>query len=346
MDASAVNVNVTVDDFDSVLSYPDKSQWQTPDPSSTSFNASGSPWLRGTYHQTDVVGASVSFNFTGPAVFIYGYGGPSYGSYQVQIDSTSSVLSAYASSNASTPYLLFGANNLTYGFHELVLRNLGAKNNDKGGNQLLFDFLQTTAQLAPEGATVSNTTYQETDPALTFTGTWGSNKSPNFSGGGSSFTNQDQASMSLSFHGSAIYILGDKKNDHGLYSVTLDNKTAEVYDGVSGCGGAFAMTCEQQQPTLAYFASNLDDTLHTVKVVNMAGVNHSFFDLDSIVATVPSKYAPRQLASPPGSSVTSSATSSSTSPAKSSASTLSPVANPLLLLVLAVILLLRSNARR
>jgi hypothetical protein len=65
MDASAVNVNVTVDDFDSVLSYPDQSKWQTPDPSSPSFNANGSPWLMGTFHKTDVLGASVSFNFTG-----------------------------------------------------------------------------------------------------------------------------------------------------------------------------------------------------------------------------------------------------------------------------------------
>jgi hypothetical protein len=50
-----------------------------------------------------------------------------------------------------------------------------------------------------------------------------------------------------------LYILGDKKNDHGLYSVTLDNRPVEVYSGISGCGGAFATTCEQMKPTLAYF---------------------------------------------------------------------------------------------
>lgn len=65
MDTSAVNVNVTVDDFDSVVSYPDQSVWQTPDPSSSTFTAVGSPWWMGTYHKTDVVDASFSFNFTG-----------------------------------------------------------------------------------------------------------------------------------------------------------------------------------------------------------------------------------------------------------------------------------------
>jgi hypothetical protein len=65
MDKSAVNVNVTIDDFDSVLSYPIQADWTTPDPSSSSFNASATPWWMGTFHKTDVVNASVSFNFTG-----------------------------------------------------------------------------------------------------------------------------------------------------------------------------------------------------------------------------------------------------------------------------------------
>lgn len=65
MDPSAVNVNVTVDDFDSVLSYADQSVWSTPDPSSSSFDDTNSPWLKGTFHETNSVGATISFNFTG-----------------------------------------------------------------------------------------------------------------------------------------------------------------------------------------------------------------------------------------------------------------------------------------
>ncbi|KAG6896780.1 hypothetical protein C0992_006130 [Termitomyces sp. T32_za158] len=259
MDFTAVNLNITVDDFDSVLSYPDQSAWQTPDPSSPSFSASATPW------------------WMGPAIFIYGSSGPPYGSYEVEIDSTVSTLSAYAANNSSGPTLLYGASNLTYAAHTLTLRNVGAKNGDAGGNTLLFDYLQTTVQLAPAGATVSNTTYEEDNAALTYSGTWNRNKSPNFSGGGTSFTNEDKATVSLSFHGSAVYVFGDKKNDHGLYSVVLDNKTAEVYDGVSGCGGAFGATCEQMKPTLEFVASNLDDSLHTLTIENLAGVNKSFF---------------------------------------------------------------------
>lgn len=171
MDTSAVNQNITVDDFDSVITYADNSVWQSPDPSANlPYNASASPWWEGTYHQTDVVNASLNFTFQGPyctslrivkpflnkslplgpALYMYGASGPSYGSYEVNIDGTSLTSTAYSSTNASNPYLLYGANNLTYANHVLILRNLGAGNEGEGGS-LLFDFLDTTVQLAPSG---------------------------------------------------------------------------------------------------------------------------------------------------------------------------------------------------
>ena len=137
--------------------------------------------------------------------------------------------------------------------------------------------------------------------------------------------------------GSAIYIFGDKVDDHGLFSVTLDNRSAEQFNGVSGCGGVFMKYCEKDN-TLAYFASNLDSGLHTVTVQNNAGVNHSFFgmwptpskhyyfsmilhftDLDVIMYTTPSEYAVRQpsgsgSSSGPGSGPSSSASLSSVIP--------------------------------
>ena len=70
MDASAVNVNVTVDDFDSILSYaPDQAPWTTPDPWSADVDLETTPWWLGTYHRTEQVDASVSLNFTGASAF-------------------------------------------------------------------------------------------------------------------------------------------------------------------------------------------------------------------------------------------------------------------------------------
>jgi hypothetical protein len=74
-----------------------------------------------------------------------------------------------------------------------------------------------------------------------------------------------------------VYVLGYNKNDHGIYSVVLDGRAPELFDGISGCGGAFGMTCEQMKPTLAYFASNLDSGPHNLSITNIAGVNNSYF---------------------------------------------------------------------
>ncbi|KAI3618244.1 hypothetical protein WG66_005685 [Moniliophthora roreri] len=335
MDPNAVNTNVTIDDFDSLITYADQSQWTTPDTFSADYNPDSKEWLRGTYHLTEVVGAELDLNFTGPAIYIYGHSGPSYGSYSIDIDGISTTKSAYAAQNVSTPYLLYEASNLAYAKHTLRLKNLGKQDQDQSGNGLLLDFIRSTVQLAPEGATVENKTIEETDPSITYTGEWGHNQSGNFSGGGSTYTNGDGASFSLTFQASAIYVFGDKKNDHGLYSVSLDNGSAEIYNGVSGCGGGFGFTCEQQLPSIKYFASNLAQGNHTLTLTNIPGVNKSFFDLDSIVLTVPSKYGPRQLNA--STLTTRAAQASPTTPNGNGSHPGTSAMNPILFMILAVV---------
>lgn len=173
MDPSAVNWNVTVDDFDSVLTYADQSVWDTPDPSSfDNYSSTGSPWIRGTYHATKTKGATVSLNITGvfvsrspkvfslnchnnagPAVYIYGNTGPDFGSYEIQIDSVTIRQSAYSTTASNASTLLYGAANLSYETHNIVLKNLGAlpENGDKGGDRFLLDYITSTIQVAPAG---------------------------------------------------------------------------------------------------------------------------------------------------------------------------------------------------
>lgn len=79
----------------------------------------------------------------------------------------------------------------------------------------------------------------------------------------------------ISSPGSALYIFGDKVDDHGIYSVVLDERPAQQYDGKSGCGGIFEHACEKDN-TLKYFVSNLDAGGHTFTLTN-AGINGSYF---------------------------------------------------------------------
>jgi hypothetical protein len=78
---------------------------------------------------------------------------------------------------------------------------------------------------------------------------------------------------------SALYILGDKTDRHGLYTVSLDGAPPTTFNGVSGCGGAFAHACEKDN-TLAYFATFNDEheeSEHRVTVTNVPGELGAFF---------------------------------------------------------------------
>lgn len=165
-------MNLTVDDFDSVITFADQSQWSTPDPQKNlPFDPTKSPWLDGTYHLTNIANASFSFDFEGesmadsvnieedpcspslegPALFVYGASGPDYGSYEISLDGGSIILSAHASSNASIPHLLYSNSSLPYANHTLKVTNLGALNGDQGAGKFLFDYLLATTEIAPTG---------------------------------------------------------------------------------------------------------------------------------------------------------------------------------------------------
>lgn len=74
------------------------------------------------------------------------------------------------------------------------------------------------------------------------------------------------------FTGSALYIFGDKTDDHELYSVVLDKRPAQQYDGKSRIWGK---TCEKGNTLKCFqFTSNLESGLHTVTLTN-TGINGS-----------------------------------------------------------------------
>ncbi|KAF7333275.1 hypothetical protein MSAN_02422000 [Mycena sanguinolenta] len=288
---SNVKFTLAVDDFDSVITYANQSHWTTPDPSAAPDPALNI-WFDATYHRTNVSGASFSFDFKGSQISLYGAAGPAFGSYEIDIDGWVETHSAHIAKNVSG-YPLFSTDTLSYTDHTVKVTNLGAKHRGEG-TDFLVDLIKTTVDIAPAGqvATLTNSTLEETDPRLVYTGNWTENVfNPKFSGNYSRYTNGDGASVSLNFTGTALFIFGDKTDRHGLYTVTLDNRAPQTFNGVSGCGGAFAHACEKDN-TLAFFAANLNQGQHSVKVTNIPGELGAYFDLDAIVITTPSEYLP------------------------------------------------------
>ncbi|KAF7326192.1 hypothetical protein MKEN_00471400 [Mycena kentingensis (nom. inval.)] len=298
----STKTNVSIDDFDSLITYPVQSQWTTPDPSRGPGPAEAG-WFDGTYHhRTNVTHAQFSFSFTGTDVYIFGGAGPAFGWYKVTIDRTQHYTrSAYvdvteepAQTQSTRQHLLFHRSGLRGDKrHTVVVENLGSQKHGEG-TDLLVDLVKTTVDIAPAGAILTNITLEETDPSLVYTGEWTENvHNPLFSGGYSRYTNGDGASVSLTFNATAIYIFGDKTDRHGLYTVSLDGAPPETFNGVSGCGGAFAHACEKDN-TLVYFAGGqpLAEGEHTITVRNVPGELGAYFDLDAIVLTKSTKYFP------------------------------------------------------
>lgn len=292
---SYIETNVTADDFDGRIAYSDDTLFETPNPSLESNAVENAQYFDRTYHATSTVGASLTYLFQGTSLYVYSAAGPSRGSVEVTLDGTNATtVSAYAAENSTQPYLLYSTSGLySLVTHNLTMTNLGAVASGEGDSMLL-DYILSTVQLAPTGATVANHTIEDDNTtALTYSGTWGSNTNELFSGGSTRFTNGSEASVSFSFYGSAFYVYGDQNNDHGAYNITIDGGEPEQLRTPLNCGGEFrGGYCEKTDPGVQYFKAYLGPELHNVTITNVIldRFNYSYFDLDRIVYTTPSAY--------------------------------------------------------
>jgi hypothetical protein len=116
---------------------------------------------------------------------------------------------------------------------------------------------------------LQNTTLDDNSPEITYNGTWTSNQVDLFYGGSSIYTSTPGDSFSFNFSGSAFYVYGDQVNDHGAFSVYVNEEplTQGVLSGRSGCGGDQSKSCEKLGG-LHFFAGGLGEGVHTVRVVN------------------------------------------------------------------------------
>ncbi|KAM0752039.1 hypothetical protein T439DRAFT_199691 [Meredithblackwellia eburnea MCA 4105] len=296
------SVAVTLDDFSTIFAY--SGLWTAPDTSTTNFPGSDSFLLSlvdGTYHRTSSVNSSVSLNFTGLSISLYGVAGPNAGYYDVTLDgasATSAPVNAYSPTNSSN-HLLFSKTGLSSGQHSITLTNRGSNGNSTMGSELWLDYGQVLTTVSATESSVTNTTVDDSDHSrLVYSGAWTVNTNSGFLGNTSTYTNQDGGSVSLTFAGSVVYVYGDTVDDHGAFSIKLDNKTYN-YNGY---------TSHLKIGTLMFFAGGLSPGNHTITLINGAG--GTYVDLDYIRYTTPAVYA----SSPSSTSAGGGASSSASAP--------------------------------
>ncbi|QRV82729.1 transmembrane protein [Ceratobasidium sp. AG-Ba] len=136
-----------------------------------------------------------------------------------------------------------------------------------------------------------NVTIGDISPIFTFKGQWteffGSGSDPYIdrywgSSFHSSFTAGSQ--VSVTFNGTAIYIFGAKRVNHGHYTVKIDNGQAQRFDGYApaqpdGIDGVFRVALFAQ--------TGLPNGLHTVVMTNDGGTDtgRPYLDIDYVTWT-------------------------------------------------------------
>jgi subtilisin family serine protease len=83
------------------------------------------------------------------------------------------------------------------------------------------------------GASVGPGTYEDTNAAITFSGTWTSWPDASNSGGSAKYSNQTGASASLVFTGSALTLTYVKQGNVGIATVAIDGLTVDSLDSYS-----------------------------------------------------------------------------------------------------------------
>ncbi|KAA1476066.1 hypothetical protein DENSPDRAFT_842954 [Dentipellis sp. KUC8613] len=264
--------NVTSEDSTPLITYAPVGAWNdSPDGDLFNQSYSGQSW-----HTTSTQGATATITFNGTGIWLFGAQRPNYGTYSISIDGQQTTGNAGAQ-NPSFQQLLGGQSGLPMGSHTVVFTNTGSQ------TSLDLDSLIFETQVGPSGATVSQDTVDDSDPAVQYlpsSTTWQINPLANTIQDGLHFTSDGGAQAQLKFNGDAVAIYGSVSPDHANYTVAVDGQS-QNFDG--GSGGAARLLHLQ---TLLYFSNNFGPGEHTLLLTanpNEAGQKNTgqFMDIDA-----------------------------------------------------------------
>jgi beta-galactosidase GanA len=161
-------------------------------------------------------------------------------------------------------------------FH--VLRHADSTSTSVDRTHIAIDF---NAKPIPE----ITYTYDDTDPALGYTGNWSHVANQSYTGGDykntESFSNTAGDSMSLTFAGTAVRWIGSQTNNHGLADVYIDGVKQATVD----CSG-------NANQAVLFSKTGLSSGTHTLKIVvdgtHSSGSTDNYVSIDAIdVPTAP-----------------------------------------------------------
>ncbi|KAL4252453.1 hypothetical protein ABKN59_002704 [Abortiporus biennis] len=265
MDQQPASYNYTIDDTSSVLTYTPygdgvfvNNGWEAWFSQSGFNTAGGQESIGDSRHLTSFAGASVSLQFHGTAVYVYGNASCPF-EFSLDNDPVPS------SNSPTSTEILFVLTGLVPGTHFLKIT---AQPPQTGQGTLFFDKAIITDVL-PSGATstVSELVDNQNTTALLYQGTWVTKTDVQIPSRASpkpfKQTQDPAGSVSLNFTGAiAVAIDGNRNWGHSLYNMSL-NGASELYN---------ASTFWLMSNTVLYYQSGLDPkTNYTLKMINAGG---------------------------------------------------------------------------
>ncbi len=229
--------------------------------------------LDGARKYTNDPNGSVSFNITNAVgrVTIYRstYAAGVYGSMQVFVDGAATPLTTINNTSSAFLFQQPFTFAVTPGNHTITLKNVGTTYSDLD---------QITLDAPPAPLSVGD--YQETDPNLTYSGTWTQNSTASALGNGRKYTNDPNGSVSFTIDNTVgritIYRTTYVQGVYGAMLVYLDGATTP-FMAINNTSTAFLF---QQPFTFAVTPGN-----HTITLKN---VGTTYSDIDQISLEAPS----------------------------------------------------------
>ncbi|KAG8702610.1 hypothetical protein FRC08_003383 [Ceratobasidium sp. 394] len=263
--------NVTIDDISPLITY--KGQWVDSYKLAAAIDPFANRYWGETFHSSDTNGSQMSLTFNGTAVYIFGAKRGNHGHYNVTIDNDQPQrFDGYAGMQRDGTDGIFQAplfvrTGLPNDLHTVVLTN------DGGGDIrrpfVDIDFITWTSNdEAHPNITLDDGAFTYTTP-----GQWTTSTSyvGHYYNNTEHATNVSGATASLTFKGTGFYLYGGTLDDHGLFSVVVDEHAPVVLNGST-------RGFHPQVPL--YYADGLGEGTHQLTVNNTQ--SGTWLDIDYI----------------------------------------------------------------
>ena len=261
--------NVTIDDISPLITW--KGQWT--DAYNTAADPNTGRYLGRTFHSSLTDGSQASITFNGTAIYIFGAKRGNHGHYIVTVDNDQSQrFDGYApeANGVDGVYQvpLFAKTDLKDGLHTVVLTN--DPGTDTSKPYVDIDFITWTSN---DPTPSKNITIDDYHWNYTIASQWGTDSKyvVDYLNNTEHLTNTGGATTSVEFQGSAVYLYGGTLDDHGMFSVQVNDHSPVSLNGSS---------VGYHPRVLLYYADGLGSGTHKLTVINTEG--GKYLDVDYI----------------------------------------------------------------